>query len=229
MRLGKLSLAVAGILAGLTAAAQAAPVIDGMVSAGEYAGAATVHDTTLDADPSNFNQTRYLITDGTWIYYALKLDTPTDTSALPFVNAYLYSGSGQNLVPGPGTGSLDGGDDYIFETGSNGGDVRTFNGPSSTQVGLFTSSTSGTITTLNYAPLNITAALDTSDGDFEMRVPRSVLNADSYDSLRTGAQAWGYNFGTYTTLTPGLVPEPASLGLLGLAATAMIRRRRAAK
>ncbi len=225
MRIGKFSLAVALAVAGLATGAQAV-VIDGVVTPAEYAGAASIHDTT---PTFNQNQTRYLATDGSTLYYALKLDTPSDMSALPFVNAYLYSSSANNLVPGPGTGNLDGGDDYIFETSSTGGDVRTFNGPDSTLVGNFTTSTSGGVTFLDYAPLNILAAIDVTTGDFEMSIPKTVVNADSYDSLRWGVQNYGFNFGTYSNVVAGVVPEPASLGLLGAAATLLLGRRRSAK
>ena len=98
MRLGKISLAVALAVAGFATGAKAV-VIDGVVTPAEYAGAASIHDTT---PTFNQNQTRYLATDGTTLYYALKLDTPADMSALPFVNAYLYSGSGAESRPRSG-------------------------------------------------------------------------------------------------------------------------------
>ena len=85
------------------------------------------------------------------------------------------------------------------------------------------------MTFLDYAPLDIHAAIDVTTGDFEMSIPKTVVNADSYDSLRWGVQNYGYNFGTYSNVVPGLVPEPAALGLLGAGATLLMRRRRSAK
>lgn len=201
--------------------------------------------------------TRYLTSDASNFYLAIVADTtfntqvrtsdagtPADLSddvygspqnafALkpgPFVNAYLYSSTGQARYAG-GVGTYGDGDDLIVETSATGANVLYSLDGSTTgiwgaTIGTLTpTSTIGNATILSNVTLGITAAIDSISGIYEIVVPRSLVDGDAYSSIRAGGQAWAYG-NTFNNFAA--VPEPATVGLLGVAAMGLLARRRRA-
>lgn len=214
--------------------------VDGVAGTGEYAGLASVtRDSWVNGqnDANGFlTTTRYFSADDTHVYLAIVADVadPEWAGRLPFVNGYLYSSTGQNKLDGSGTGTYGTNDDLIIEglnlnyarNGSGGVWGEAMPNGQLTQV----SSDGGGTFVYSNSTYGVTVGLNHTTGVWEASVPRSLVNANAYDTLRFGGQAWVYgntfnNFAVPAVTAP--VPLPAAaFGALPLLAMLGLRRRR---
>ena len=229
----RFSKAVAAALVGLLvpAVVQAETLsVDGIAGVGEYNGFGSITrtDTALTT-------TRYLSTDSHYVYLAIIADvTDADwASHLPFVNGYLYSSTGQSKIDGSGTGVYGTNDDLIIE-GLNLKYARNGTGGIWSEAmpdgGLaqVSSEAGGSFVYAN-ATYGVTVGMNHTTGVWEASVPRSLVSADLYASLRFGGQAWAYdntfnNFSMPAAVAP--VPLPmAAFGALPLLGIIGLRRK----
>ena len=206
-------IASSALFAGTTAFA--APVVDGTISPSDGYGApvATYVDQNGDGGPNTVST--YFTYDANYVYGAVHLDsgTPSPFAANGAANIYVYS-SGANTDLDTGAPGVYGDGNDIIAEGDNG---YGYADPSGITGGVHYA----------YSPSTVNFVYNGTD-TVEFSIARSILG--NYDSFRFGGQLFSYDFHTGSEdAEPGAivyVPEPASLGLLGVGGLTMLRRRR---
>lgn len=205
--------------------ASADPILDGMVTAGEYAYQYGPFMPYINGtDGATQNIMLYYTPGGQYAYGAVVAD-PSKPTAFPGANIYLYS-STPSIDSHGNPGVYGDGNDVLIE-GANDFGFASPNPPYILNPQSLNPMTNGNLITGSSAN-GIQVVINTSTDVEEFRIPVSLL-ADpfggQYNQYRLGGQFFAYEFMTGSgdripgPLVPGVAaaPEPASIGLFGTA------------